>query len=150
MSFKHLILPHQHPPHTELLDLTPLPTTALQNKDFASLYPFEHFNPIQTQVSIKVISGTHLIVYLLFVKVFHTLYYTDHNVLLGSPTGSGKTICAEFAMLKVFRDQPNAKVIASFALLHNINCLCRLFILVHLKLLCVKEWTTGWLSLVKN
>eukprot|EP00026_Physarum_polycephalum_P000144 Phypoly_transcript_00144.p1 GENE.Phypoly_transcript_00144~~Phypoly_transcript_00144.p1 ORF type:complete len:2136 (-),score=361.95 Phypoly_transcript_00144:17-6424(-) len=92
MSFKHLILPHQHPPHTELLDLTPLPTATLQNKDFAALYPFEHFNPIQTQV-------------------FHTMYYTDHNVLLGSPTGSGKTICAEFAMLKVFRDLPSSKVV---------------------------------------
>ena len=92
MSFKHLILPHQHPPHTELLDLQPLPVTALHNADWESLYKFTHFNPIQTQV-------------------FHTLYHTNHNVLLGAPTGSGKTITAEIAIFKLLRDNPNLKVV---------------------------------------
>lgn len=50
LSFKHLILPHQHPPHTELLDLQPLPITALHNTQYQSLYRFQYFNPIQTQV----------------------------------------------------------------------------------------------------
>jgi activating signal cointegrator complex subunit 3 len=40
----------QHPPHTELLDLRPLPVTALGNKAYEQLYSFSHFNPIQTQV----------------------------------------------------------------------------------------------------
>lgn len=39
-----------HPPHTELLDLRPLPVTALGNKLYENLYRFSHFNPIQTQV----------------------------------------------------------------------------------------------------
>jgi activating signal cointegrator complex subunit 3 len=42
--------------------------SALRNSQFEQLYSFTHFNPIQTQI-------------------FHTLYYTDKNVLLGAPTG---------------------------------------------------------------
>jgi activating signal cointegrator complex subunit 3 len=92
LSFKHLILPQEHPPHTELLPLQPLPVTALKNAKFERLYPFSHFNPIQTQT-------------------FHVLHHTDSNVLVGAPTGSGKTIMAELAALKVFRDTPHLKVV---------------------------------------
>lgn len=34
----------------------------------------------------------------------------DNNVLLGAPTGSGKTISAELAMLHLFNTQPDMKV----------------------------------------
>ncbi|GJY73501.1 DExH-box ATP-dependent RNA helicase DExH12-like protein [Tanacetum coccineum] len=82
VSFRHLILPEKYPPPTELLDLQPLPVTALRNPLYESLYQeFKHFNPIQTQV-------------------FTVLYNTDDNVLVAAPTGSGKTICAEFAILR--------------------------------------------------
>jgi activating signal cointegrator complex subunit 3 len=91
ISFKHLILPEQHPPHTELLDLDPLPVTALNNSAYESLYSFSHFNPIQTQI-------------------FHCFYHTNHNCLLGAPTGSGKTIAAELAMFRVF-NQGNKKIV---------------------------------------
>lgn len=76
---------------SELLDLQPLPVTALGNREYESLYKFTHFNPIQTQI-------------------FHTLYHTDTNVLLGAPTGSGKTIAAEMAMFRVFNKYPSSKV----------------------------------------
>jgi activating signal cointegrator complex subunit 3 len=82
ISFKHLILPDDHPPHTELLDLDPLPVTALGNPKFEALYSFSHFNPIQTQI-------------------FHCFYHTNHNCLLGAPTGSGKTIAAELAIFNI-------------------------------------------------
>lgn len=39
-----------HTTHTELLDLKPLPVTALGNGTYEALYKFSHFNPIQTQV----------------------------------------------------------------------------------------------------
>ena len=39
------------------------------------------------------------------------MYHTDTNVLVGAPTGSGKTNIAELAMLKLFRDSPNLKVV---------------------------------------
>ena len=69
ISFKHLILPELHPPHTRLLDLHPLPVSALKRPQYEVLYKFPYFNPIQTQL-------------------FHTLYHTDTNVLLGAPTGN--------------------------------------------------------------
>ncbi|XP_040201868.1 U5 small nuclear ribonucleoprotein 200 kDa helicase [Rana temporaria] len=84
VSFRHLILPEKYPPPTELLDLQPLPVSALRNSAFESLYQdkFPFFNPIQTQV-------------------FNTIYNSDDNVFVGAPTGSGKTICAEFAILRM-------------------------------------------------
>ncbi|KAF8693999.1 hypothetical protein AX14_002204 [Amanita brunnescens Koide BX004] len=33
---------------------------------------------------------------------FQALYTTDENVLIGAPTGSGKMICAEFALLRLW------------------------------------------------
>lgn len=43
-------------------------------------------------------------------QTFHVLYHTDNNVLLGAPTGSGKTISAELAILHLFNTQPDMKV----------------------------------------
>ncbi|PRP78838.1 activating signal cointegrator 1 complex subunit 3 [Planoprotostelium fungivorum] len=87
-----ITLPTLQPQHTELLDLEPLPLAALKNPEYEKLYNFSHFNPIQTQI-------------------FHTLYHTNNNLLLGAPTGSGKTITAEIAMFKLFRDTPHLKVV---------------------------------------
>ncbi|KAL2643968.1 hypothetical protein R1flu_011555 [Riccia fluitans] len=85
VSFRHLILPENYPQATELLDLQPLPVSALRNPAYEALYQqFRHFNPIQTQV-------------------FTVLYNTDDNVLVAAPTGSGKTICAEFAILRMLQ-----------------------------------------------
>ncbi|XP_021060227.1 activating signal cointegrator 1 complex subunit 3 isoform X1 [Mus pahari] len=92
INFQHLILPERHPPHTELLDLQPLPITALGCKAYEALYNFSHFNPVQTQI-------------------FHTLYHTDCNVLLGAPTGSGKTVAAELAIFRVFNKYPTSKAV---------------------------------------
>jgi pre-mRNA-splicing helicase BRR2 len=85
VSFRHLILPEKYAPPTELLDLQPLPISAFHEPLFESLYndKFDYFNPIQTQC-------------------FNSLYKTDDNVFIGAPTGSGKTICAEFAILRHF------------------------------------------------
>ncbi len=93
ISFRHLILPEKFPPPTPLLDLQQLPLSALHNKEFEALYSstIQTFNKIQTQV-------------------FQALYTTDENVFIGAPTGSGKTICAEFALLRLWskREQPRA------------------------------------------
>ena len=47
LSFKHLIMPESHPPHTNLLNLFPLPLDALNNHEYQKLFGFTHFNPIQ-------------------------------------------------------------------------------------------------------
>ena len=93
IGLRELLLPEAHPPHTELLPLRPLPRAALGEPAFCALYEgrFTHFNAIQTQA-------------------FHTLYHSDENVLLGAPTGSGKTVSAELTMLRVFRCHPGRKV----------------------------------------
>jgi hypothetical protein len=43
-------------------------------------------------------------------QAFHTLYYTDEPVLLGAPTGSGKTVSSELTMLRLFSSAPGRKV----------------------------------------
>ncbi|XWS57029.1 hypothetical protein CRYUN_Cryun09bG0136500 [Craigia yunnanensis] len=90
ISFRHLILLEKYPPPTELLDLQPLPVTALRNPSYEALYhDFKHFNPVQTQV-------------------FTVLYITEDNVLVAAPTGSGKTIYAEFAILRNHQKGPDS------------------------------------------
>ncbi|KAL0957930.1 hypothetical protein HGRIS_000111 [Hohenbuehelia grisea] len=99
ISFKHLILPEKFPQPTPLLDLQALPLSALHNKEFEALYSstIQTFNKIQTQV-------------------FQALYTTDENIFIGAPTGSGKTICAEFALLRLWskREQPRAVCIEPY------------------------------------
>ena len=58
ISFKGLVLPDRHPPHTELLDLDPLPRSALGCPPFEAMYRFSHFNPIQTQVGASETRGS--------------------------------------------------------------------------------------------
>ena len=87
ISFKNLILPEKFPPHTPLLDLQPQPLSALHGRDAEALYsgPFKTFNKVQTQS-------------------FHALYGSDDSVFIGAPTGSGKTVCAELALLRLWQD----------------------------------------------
>jgi pre-mRNA-splicing helicase BRR2 len=94
VSFRHLILPEKNPPPTELLDLQPLPVSALRNEAYESLYneQFQFFNPIQTQV-------------------FNVLYNGDENVLIGAPTGSGKTLCAELSIMRLFNQVPEGRCV---------------------------------------
>ena len=94
VSFQHLIRPDTESVYTDLQNLQPLPVSALKNVTLEEIYGrrFEFFNPMQTQL-------------------FHTMYHMPDNVLLGSPTGSGKTIAAELAMWWAFREKPGSKVV---------------------------------------
>lgn len=93
VSFNALILPPKFPPPTELLDLQPLPPTALGEPALVKLFDgVSEFNPIQTQT-------------------FHELFKTDRNTLVCAASGSGKTICAEFAILRMLVTDPSGKCV---------------------------------------
>jgi pre-mRNA-splicing helicase BRR2 len=92
VSFEHLILPPKFPPPTELLDLQPLSPSALGEPAFVKLFRFKDFNPIQTQT-------------------FYELFKTDRNVLVCAASGSGKTICAEFAIIRMLYNDPDGKCV---------------------------------------
>ena len=94
ISFRKLILPPKNPSHTPVLDLQPLPVAALKRPDFVQLYQgkFERFNKIQTQV-------------------FQSTYGSDDSVFIASSNGTGKTVCAEFALLRLWAsDDPGRAV----------------------------------------
>ncbi|GAB9469573.1 Activating signal cointegrator 1 complex subunit 3 [Globisporangium polare] len=78
--------------YTNLLRLHPQPLSSLQNPVYEAIYAskFRFLNPIQTQT-------------------FHQLYHQDGNVLICAPTGSGKTMCAELAMMRVWNQNQAIK-----------------------------------------
>ncbi|KAK8162999.1 Sec63 Brl domain-containing protein [Phyllosticta citrichinensis] len=98
VSFQKLILPEKFPQPTPLLDMQPLPVAALKRPDFQALYPdWERFNKVQTQT-------------------FPSLFQMDENVFVGAATGMGKTVCAEFALLRHWSksDEGRAVYLAPF------------------------------------
>jgi len=89
ISFKHTILPEKFPPHTGLLDLQPLLFSTLKNLELERVYNqkqgFSQMLPIQTQT-------------------FKAVYETDESIFVGAPTGSGKTLLAEFAIHRFLKN----------------------------------------------
>ncbi|KAJ6085140.1 hypothetical protein N7499_004769 [Penicillium canescens] len=74
VSFQKLVLPERFLP-THLCWIC-------SRDDYQALYPnWQHFNKIQSQV-------------------FKSVFDTDDNVFIGAPVGSGKTVCAELALLR--------------------------------------------------
>ena len=106
VSFRQLVLPEKYPPPTELLDLQPLPLTALNNRAAEAFFEkkgIREFNPIQTQGSFfAFLTYASGVTNRLRILVFRTAYETDENVFLGAPNGSGKLVCAEFALIRHF------------------------------------------------
>ena len=86
VSLRHLTLPEKFPPHTDLFDLKPLPLASLNVPEYIALYQgkIRELNPIQTQT-------------------FAALYEGDESVFVGAPSASGKTFCAELALLRLWR-----------------------------------------------
>lgn len=80
--------------HTDLLPCHPVPIKALHDQALESLYSgrFEHFNSVQSQT-------------------FHALYHQNKSILIGAPTGSGKTTLAELAMWQALRTEPRKKIV---------------------------------------
>ncbi|KAJ9194493.1 hypothetical protein DTO164E3_4179 [Paecilomyces variotii] len=93
VSFQKLILPERFPPHTPLLDMQRVPVKALKPEEYQQLYPdWDYFNKVQTQV-------------------FKSLFDSDNNVFIGAPTGTGKTVCAEFALLRHWSQENSGRAV---------------------------------------
>ncbi|KAM9935420.1 hypothetical protein OXX80_005003 [Metschnikowia pulcherrima] len=73
-------------PHapTEVLDVQSVPVSSLKNEAFGKTFGFAYFNKFQSQC-------------------FHSLVNTNENVFIGLTKGSGKTDCAELAILSAWR-----------------------------------------------
>jgi pre-mRNA-splicing helicase BRR2 len=85
---RNLIRPEKFPPHTKLLDVQPMPVSALANPEYEALYPeWENFNKMQA-------------------NLFQILYGLNDSVFIGSSAGTGKTVCAEFALLGFWERKP--------------------------------------------
>ena len=67
-------------------------------------------------------------------SVFNSLYNTDDDVFVGAPTGSGKTICAEFAILRMFSASPDSRCVfvtpipALAEQVHTYMCACTIIL----------------------
>ena len=81
---KDIDLPDDENYTTKVVPIIPLRAYTIP-KRFRSIYPYTYFNTVQSHC-------------------FHTLYHTREDVFLGAPTGSGKTVCAEFAILRVLQE----------------------------------------------
>lgn len=92
LPLRGLKMPRDMKQQTPLLDLDPLPVTALKNRGYQSFYRFTHFNAVQTQV-------------------FFKTYHTDDNILLCAPTGSGKTVIAELAVMRLLEAHKGEKAV---------------------------------------
>ncbi|KAF2662907.1 Sec63-domain-containing protein [Lophiostoma macrostomum CBS 122681] len=93
VSFQKLVLPAKFPPHTPILDLQPLPVSALKRREYQDLYEdFGRFNKVQTQV-------------------FTSLHGSDDNVFVGASAGIGKTVCAEFAILRHWSSSKEGRIV---------------------------------------
>ena len=92
LPLRGLRMPHDSKKQTPLLDLDPLPISVLKNRGYQRLYNFTHFNAVQTQV-------------------FFMSYHTDENLLICAPTGSGKTVVAELAVMRLLDAHKGEKAV---------------------------------------
>eukprot|EP00055_Hartaetosiga_balthica_P018407 m.134146 g.134146 ORF g.134146 m.134146 type:complete len:2176 (-) comp9519_c1_seq1:89-6616(-) len=104
ISFRHLLLPDKYEPHTKLLDLQPtkikelVPTSTQLYGGFRRVQEyyeqtFNFNNPDSSNAPIKTFNAMQT-------QVYEAIFQSDSNVFIGSPTGSGKTVCAEYAILR--------------------------------------------------
>lgn len=92
VSFRHMILPEKFPAHTALLQLQPLPLSSLKPPDFQAVFDFEDFNPVQTQT-------------------FNVLFQSDESTFIGAAATSGRSVCAELALLRHWSRQRDGKAL---------------------------------------
>ncbi|CEP21995.1 unnamed protein product [Cyberlindnera jadinii] len=84
-------LPRKFPAPTALLDLSPVPVSALNIPEFIGCFEFPYFNKFQSQA-------------------FNTIYSSNDPVFFGAVKGSGKTVIAELALLNHWKQNKGRAV----------------------------------------
>ena len=84
--------PDAIPAYTPFIKDKLVPISQLEMPLCEAYYPFTHFNSLQS-------------------ACFYTLFETNMNTLIGAPTGSGKTICAEIAFWRLTKHSPSKKLL---------------------------------------
>ncbi|RDW25348.1 Sec63 Brl domain-domain-containing protein [Yarrowia lipolytica] len=92
VPLRNIVFPGKFPAPTQLIDLQPVPVVELKRADCAGLYDFSFFNKIQSQL-------------------FRPLVEGDGSVFVGAPPGSGKTVLAELALLRLWNEDADAKTV---------------------------------------
>lgn len=95
-------------------NLNQCPLSALKNEIFATL--FQTFQPQfdlnSDRVEYQQNRSLHVEAFnMMQSQVFHPLYYCDRNLLICAPTGSGKTLLADLAALRVIGSKANQKIV---------------------------------------
>eukprot|EP00056_Hartaetosiga_gracilis_P020901 m.21836 g.21836 ORF g.21836 m.21836 type:complete len:384 (+) comp8763_c0_seq1:81-1232(+) len=75
------------------------------DEQYRDFFKFAHFNIMQSMC-------------------FKDLYHTDENIVISAPTGCGKTVCLELAMLKQLRDNTLSGVVNKMVYVAPIRALC--------------------------
>lgn len=93
ITFHHLTLPNKFFPPTEVLDLNPFPVSSFNSKQVEEFF---------TSTTNSVVGGGRVIDTLnsLQTQSHFALYENPDNVVFCAPNGSGKTVCAELAILR--------------------------------------------------
>lgn len=94
VSLEKIILPKKYPPLTLLDHSTTIRTDQLYVSEFADLFNFQSFNPIQS-------------------AVFERVYNSNLNVMVSAPEGSGKTVIAELCLLNHWKQNKGRAVYIS-------------------------------------
>lgn len=84
---------YKEPLHNQSIDngedSSLVPVSSINSK-FRSIFPWKYFNKMQS-------------------AVFKPLYLSDNNIVISSPTASGKTVCFELSILRVLESQQHIK-----------------------------------------
>ncbi|KAJ1733400.1 Pre-mRNA splicing [Coemansia biformis] len=95
VPFKHLRLPDKALPPTELLDMQPLAVAELRDAEFEAVYRDQPDSPLHESGAFNALQT----------QAFHVLYGTDDSALVAAAPGCGKTLMAELALVRFFRQE---------------------------------------------
>ncbi|KAJ3403232.1 Sec63 [Chytriomyces hyalinus] len=82
-----------------------VPVTRVTGASAKALFPFSHFNPVQS-------------------SCFELAYNSDCNLVVSAPTGSGKTCIMEMAILRLIHKHSNARIDAKIVYIAPTKALC--------------------------